>query len=112
MGIENYQPTSTPDILNVQWPEASDSPSEGDNHLRGVKQVVLNAFTAQGTISDRVKVLEDKAYLALGPEQASARNENFEEAFNSIPPDCVVTRSDTFITDGLTEYVVYYRSVS
>lgn len=112
MAIENFTPTSMPGVLNVDWPLASDPPSEGDNHLRGVKQVIVNTYAAHTALEGRTKALEDKAYLSLGPEQSTARHAKFAEAVNLVPPGCVITRSDTFITGSLTEYVIYYRKLS
>lgn len=51
-----------PDDLNAAWPLGSDSPSEGDNHLRGIKNVLRNWAGSYGA-AGLEPVLDDKAPL-------------------------------------------------
>ena len=41
-------PNVFPDDLNAAWPLGSDTPAEGDNHLRGIKNVIRNWAGAYG----------------------------------------------------------------
>jgi len=51
-----------PNDLNAAWPLGSDSPSEGDNHLRGIKNVLRNWAQSLGD-APLPPVLDGKAPL-------------------------------------------------
>jgi len=49
MPLEDIEgPGKFPDDLNSAWPLGSDTPSEGDDHLRGIKNVIRNWAGAYG----------------------------------------------------------------
>jgi hypothetical protein len=48
MPLESITSTSKPTDLNESWPLASDTKSEGDDHIRNIKKVVKNFYTATG----------------------------------------------------------------
>ncbi len=57
------------DAFNRDWPEGSDVKSEGDDHLRGIKNVSLNSFPAiTGAVSltqDQINALPDDILAAI-----------------------------------------------
>jgi len=55
MPLEDIEgPGKYPDDLNSAWPLGSDAPSEGDDHLRGIKNVIRNwaGTFGDGPLSD------------------------------------------------------------
>lgn len=44
MGLEKIDGNSTPDDLNASWPLGTDTMDKGDDHIRGIKQVIKNFY--------------------------------------------------------------------
>ena len=82
MPLEDIEgPGKYPDDLNSAWPLGSDTPSEGDDHLRGIKNVIRNWA---GTFGDGP--LSDLLTAAFAPLVHTHLWEDITDPPTAFPP--------------------------
>ena len=102
MPLEDIEgPGKFPNDLNSAWPLGSDTPSEGDDHLRGIKNVIRNWA---GTYGDGP--LSDLLAAAFAPLVHTHVWDDITDPPTSFPPEAHthVAEDVTDLGDVLADY--------